>query len=163
MPVIPLHLHSHWSLLDGVASVPEIVLFAQSANLPAIALIDSNALHGAMEFVAVCRKVGIAPILGAELNWVGGHTIVLFAQNMRGYGNLCRLITRLQSAPERQAALVHGLSLNDLAPHTDGLIARPVVGTDRLMRTFAKITWGTPNPSRTNSSASSVVTDLSSN
>ncbi len=123
MPIIPLHLHSHWSLLDGVASVPDIVAFAQSANLPALALTDSNALYGAMEFVTACRKVGIAPILGAELSWVGGHTLVLLAQNLRGYGNLCRLITRLQSAPDREAALARGLELSDLASHSDGLIA----------------------------------------
>ena len=120
--MIPLHLHSYWSLLDGVASVPEIVSFAQSANLPAIALTDSNALYGAMDFVAECRNVGIAPILGAELSWVGGHTIILLAQSMPGYGNLCRLITRLQSAPDREAALARGLDLNELASYTDGLV-----------------------------------------
>lgn len=121
--MIPLHLHSHWSLLDGVSSVSEIVSFAQSVNLPALALTDSNALYGAMEFVTECRKIGIAPILGMELSWVGGTQIVLHAQNMRGYGNLCRLITRLQAAPDREAALARGLTLNDLAPHTDGLMA----------------------------------------
>lgn len=123
MAIIPLHLHSHWSLLDGVTSVSEIVAFAQSVNLPSIALTDSNALYGTMEFVIECRKVGIVPILGAELNWVGGHSIVLLAQTMRGYGNLCRLITRLQSAPDREATIVRGLELSDLASHTDGLIA----------------------------------------
>jgi DNA-directed DNA polymerase III PolC len=110
-------------LLDGVASVSDLVGFAQSTNLPALALTDSNALYGAMEFVTECRKVGIAPILGAELNLVGGHSLVLLAQTMRGYGNLCRLITRLQSASDREAALARGLELSDLASHTDGLVA----------------------------------------
>lgn len=123
MRVIPLHLHSHWSLLDGVPSIPEIVTFAQAANLPALALTDSNALYGAMEFVSECRGAGITPILGAELNLAGGHSIILLAQNMQGYGNLCRLITRLQAAPDRQAALARGLALTDLALHTDGLVA----------------------------------------
>ena len=123
MSIIPLHLHSHWSLLDGVASVAELVAFAQSVNLPALALTDSNALYGAMELVTECRKANIAPLLGAELNLVGGHSILLLAQNMRGYGNLCRLITRLQSAPDREAALVRGLEWGDLALHTDGLVA----------------------------------------
>ncbi len=123
MRVIPLHCHSYWSLLDGVASISDIVSFAQATNLPAIALTDSNALYGAMEFVTECRKVGIAPILGTELSWAGGNTLVLLAQNMRGYGNLCRLITCLQSASDREATLARGLDWDALAAHTDGLIA----------------------------------------
>ncbi len=79
MRVIPLHVHSHWSLLDGVPPVQEIVALTQAANLPALALTDSNALYGAMEFVSECRKVGITPILGAELNLAGGHSIILLA------------------------------------------------------------------------------------
>jgi DNA polymerase-3 subunit alpha len=55
MPAIPLHLHSHWSLLDSVPSVQEIIAFARAANLPAVALTDSNGLYGAMEFVTECR------------------------------------------------------------------------------------------------------------
>ena len=123
MRIIPLHVHSHWSLLDGVPSIHEIVDLACAADLPAIALTDSNALYGAMEFVSACRQANIAPILGAELTLAGGHSIVLLAQNMPGYGNLCRLVTRLQAAPDREAALARGLSLTDLAQHTDGLIA----------------------------------------
>ena len=123
MRVIPLHVHSQWSLLDGVPSIRELVGFAQAAGLPALALTDSHALYGAMEFVAECRKVGIAPILGAELNLAGGHSIVLLAQNMQGYGNLCRLITRVQAEPDRETAIERGLALADLALHADGLVA----------------------------------------
>jgi len=123
MRVIPLHLHSYWSLLNAVPSIPEIVAFAQAARLPALALTDSNALYGAMEFVLDCRKAGITPLLGAELNFAGESPLVLLTRNMQGYGNLCRLITHLQAAPDREAALVRGLSLADLADHTDGLVA----------------------------------------
>ena len=123
MPVIPLHLHSHWSLLDGVPSIREIVTFAQAAGLPALALTDSHALYGAMEYVSECRKAGIAPILGAEMNMGGRHSIVLLAQNMQGYGNLCWLITRVQAVPDREVAIERGLALADLALHADGLVA----------------------------------------
>jgi DNA polymerase III alpha subunit len=55
-------VHSQWSLLDGVPSVGAIVDFAHAASLPAIALTDTNALPGAgaIEFISVSRKVGIA-------------------------------------------------------------------------------------------------------
>jgi len=105
MSIIPLHLHSHWSLLDGVPTVREIVDFAQTLGLPALALTDSNALYGVIEFASCCREAGIHPIIGAELTITGGHHIVLLAQNREGYANLCRLITRLQAAPDREASL----------------------------------------------------------
>jgi DNA polymerase-3 subunit alpha len=123
MSVIPLHVHSHWSLLDGISSVQEIVDLAESRHLPAIALTDTNALYGAMEFISGCRKASIAPIIGAELTLAGGHSIVLLAQSLQGYSGLCRLITHLQAAPDREASLAHGLSLDELARHTQGLIA----------------------------------------
>ena len=109
--------------MDGIPSVQEIVDLAESRRLPAIALTDTNALYGAMEFISGCRKAGIAPIIGAELALAGGHSIVLLAQSLQGYSGLCQLITRLQAAPDREASLAHGLSMADLAQHTEGLIA----------------------------------------
>lgn len=123
MQVFPLHLHSHWSLLDGVPSVREIVDLAQSLHLAAIALTDANALYGVIEFVSRCREAGIQPIIGAELAMAGGRSIVLLAQNLAGYGNLCRLVTRLQAVPDREASLARGLDWSDLAAHNNGLVA----------------------------------------
>ena len=123
MHIVPLHVHSQWSLLDGVPSIPELVDFARSTDLPALALTDTHALYGAVEFAARCRDVGVQPIIGAELTLNGGHSIVLLAQSGAGYANLCRLITRLQSAPDREASLARGLPLADLAAHTAGLSA----------------------------------------
>jgi len=147
---IPLRVQSHWSLLDGVPSVPELVAHAASLELSALALTDRNALYGAVEFVASCRAAGIRPIIGAGLNLADGrnessvaqrraegmnpsadgrssagvpHTLVLLAQSPTGYGNLCRLISLMQASPQREAALARGLALSELASHTKGLIA----------------------------------------
>src|SRR3990172_2739402 len=90
MSVIPLHLHSHWSLLDGVPSIGELVGFAQSAGLPSLALTDTHALYGAVEFFSACHAVGIKPIIGTEFSIAGGHSVILLAQNRDGYANLCR-------------------------------------------------------------------------
>ncbi len=103
--IIPLHLHSHWSLLAGVPSIREIVDLAGSLNLPTIALTDTNALYGAPEFASRCHGTGIKPIIGAELSLAVGGLIVLLVQDRQGYTNLCRLITRLQASPDREASL----------------------------------------------------------
>ena len=123
MPIIPLRVHSHWSLLAGVPSIEEIVTQAQRLNLPALALTDINALHGAIEFVQRCQAAQVQPILGVDFTFAGDHSLTLLAQNLTGYANLCRLVTRLQATVDRDAKLAQGLSLTDLADHTAGLIA----------------------------------------
>src|SRR5512139_738652 len=123
MPIIPLRVHSHWSLLAGVPSIEEIVAYAQQAQLPALALADVNALYGAIEFVQRGRAAQLQPILGVDFTFEADHALTLLAQNMTGYANLCRLATRLQAAVEREAALARGLSLIDLEDHISGLIA----------------------------------------
>ena len=123
MHFIPLHFHSHWSLLDGVPSVRESVDFARSHGFPALALTDTNALYGAVEFASRCRDAGIRPIIGAELAIAGGHSVVFLARNREGYANLCRLVARLQAVPDREASLARGLAFSDLAGHTHGLVA----------------------------------------
>jgi len=97
--------------------------FAKTLNLPALALTDINALYGTVEFALACREAEVRPIIGTELSITGGHSIILLAQSRKGYANLCRLVTRLQAAPDREASLARGLSLADLAAHGDGLIA----------------------------------------
>ncbi len=123
VPIIPLHLHSHWSLLDGVPSIQQLVDWVCAHDLPAIALTDTNALYGAIEFIACCRAANLQPIIGVELTLADGHSIVLLAQNLAGYATLCRLVTRLQAAPDREAALARGLNIDDMTDHADGLVA----------------------------------------
>ncbi|MBI5876917.1 MAG: DNA polymerase III subunit alpha [Chloroflexi bacterium] len=123
MSYIPLRARSHWSLLDGVPSVPELVGHASALELPALALTDHNALYGAVEFVRKCRSAGIRPLVGAELSIHGGHSLVLLARDATGYGNLCRLVTRMQAATDREAAIERGLSLTELDAHRSGLVA----------------------------------------
>jgi DNA polymerase-3 subunit alpha len=115
--VIPLHVHSHWSLLDGVASVEALVAAAAEAGLPALALTDRDALYGAVEFAARCRAAGVRPLLGAELALAEGGALVLLAQDQAGYANLCRLVTL------RHTTHTVGLTLDDLAAHAAGLVA----------------------------------------
>ena len=123
MSIIPLRVHSHWSLLAGVPSIEEIVTHAQQRQLPALALTDVNALYGAIEFVQRCRAAQVQPILGVDFAFEADHSLTLLAQNMTGYANLCRLVTRLQADVDRETTLAHGLRLTDLGDRSSGLIA----------------------------------------
>ena len=104
-----LHLHSQYSLLDGVNKVSEVVYHAQKLGQPAIAITDHGNMHGAVEFYDSAMKAGIKPIIGCELyinsvsrferktkhqGGAGNNHLTVLAKNMKGYQNLCKLVTR---------------------------------------------------------------------
>lgn len=114
MSFVPLRVRSHWSLLDGVPAVEALIEHAAHLSLPALALTDANALYGAIEFVQRGRAAGLQPILGVDFTFESQHTLTLLARSLAGYGQLCRLVTRLQAAADREAQIDRGLQLTDL-------------------------------------------------
>jgi DNA polymerase III subunit alpha len=112
---IHLHNHTHYSLLDGAATVQSLVQAAVSNNMPAVAITDHGVLFGAIEFYKRSVKAGIKPIIGCEAYIVTQgsrfdksvdaakmskgqgrgiyHHIVLLAKNSIGYKNLIKLCT----------------------------------------------------------------------
>ena len=61
-----LHVHSHYSLLDGLSKIDQIVMRAKEHGLESIALTDHGNLYGAIEFYKKAKAAGIKPILGVE-------------------------------------------------------------------------------------------------
>jgi len=102
-----LHVHSHYSLLDGLAKIDQLVERAKELDMDSLALTDHGVLYGAIEFYKKAKEAGIKPIIGAELYIApeGRHFkrpnidkkrwhIVILAKNKAGYLNLIQLITR---------------------------------------------------------------------
>jgi len=102
-----LHVHSHYSLLDGLAKIDQLIKRAKELNMDSLALTDHGVLYGAIEFYKKAKKAGIKPIIGAELYIApeGRHFkrpnidrerwhIVVLAKDKIGYQNLIQLITR---------------------------------------------------------------------
>jgi len=111
MSFVHLHVHSEYSLLDGLSRVKDLAARAAELGMPALALTDHGAMHGAIEFADACAEKGIKPIIGIEsylARWGrrmqdrdGTHDrspyhLLLLAQNNQGYKNLMRLATRSQ-------------------------------------------------------------------
>jgi len=106
MSFVHLHVHSHYSLLDGLPKIDELVAKAKEYGCPALALTDHGCLHGAIEFYSKCRASGIKPIIGME-SYVAPRRLiykkpkidespfhlVLLVQNITGYKNLLHLST----------------------------------------------------------------------
>jgi error-prone DNA polymerase len=116
---VELHCHSNFSLLGGASHTEDLVRRASELGMAALALTDHDGLYGAIPFYKACLKVGIKPVVGAEMTLKNGHHITLLAKNNSGYSNLCQVIT--------EAQLKHGkgnpaLDFEDLACHSDGLV-----------------------------------------
>ncbi len=97
---VHLHLHSEYSLVDGLIRIKPLIKAAVAAGMPAIALTDQGNLFALVRFYKAAVSAGLKPIAGADL-WVRNpdepnqpHRLVLLVQNETGYRNLTRLISR---------------------------------------------------------------------
>ena len=130
---VHLHVHSHYSLLDGLAKIPDIVDRAQELGMKSVALTDHGVMYGMIEFYKTAKKKGIKPILGCEVYVAPRRMedktpridsspfhLVLLAKNFEGYQNLLKLVT---------AAHLEGyyykprVDKDILKKHSNGLIA----------------------------------------
>jgi DNA polymerase-3 subunit alpha len=101
-----LHVHTEYSLLDGMCRIPHLVERAGELGMDSLAITDHGVMYGAIEFYLAAREAGIKPIIGCEAYLTAGsrlsrnasdksnYHIVLLAKNQEGYHNLIQLITR---------------------------------------------------------------------
>ena len=100
-----LHVHTEYSLLDGLSSISGLVERAKEQGMTAMGITDHGGMYGVVDFYSACKEAGIKPIIGCELYVASGsreerrpnektpfHLTVL-AQNDQGYKNLMRLVT----------------------------------------------------------------------
>jgi len=123
--IAPLHVRSGYSLLRGPAGLERLVGRAGALGHGRVALTDVNSLCGATRFCRLAGRVGIEPIVGAEL-LEGGRSVVALIADEAGYENLCRIITRIQkrlSVPglRRRAGGSAPAFLRDLSELSGGL------------------------------------------
>src|SRR5437868_10433805 len=100
---VPLHVHSWYSLLEGVSSPQALLERALACGYTALALTDTNNLYGAVEFTKQAHRYGIRPLLGACLRQQRTRCVALIA-DQAGYRNLCRILSRLHLAADREAS-----------------------------------------------------------
>src|SRR3989440_1195699 len=91
-PYVELHSHSNFSFLDGGSHPYELAVRAAELEMPAPAITDRGGVYGVVRHLQACRKLGISPIIGSALE-VDGEELILIARNLRGYSNLCRLLS----------------------------------------------------------------------
>jgi DNA polymerase-3 subunit alpha len=97
---VHLRLHTEYSLVDGVVRVPELMAAVAAAGMPAVALTDQSNLFAMVKFYKEAQAAGIKPLVGVDA-WIREmgeraqpSRIVFLCQNLTGYRNLTRLVTR---------------------------------------------------------------------
>lgn len=127
-----LHVHSHYSLLEAVPQIPDLVGKAKSLGYKSLALTDTNNLYGAIEFYKECRKKDIKPIIGVELSIAEKSMheeinatnrlfkIVLLAKNLDGYKNLLILVSHAHTIPAYKKHPC--IDMEEISKHSNGLI-----------------------------------------
>ncbi len=108
---VHLHVHSEYSMLDGLGRIKELVKEAKRLGQKALALTDHGVMHGAIEFFRACKDNEVKPIIGIEAYqtvWgrpMGGrdgqldrenYHLLLMAKNMTGYRNLLQIASHSQ-------------------------------------------------------------------
>lgn len=133
MKFVHLHTHTHFSLLDGLSKIDEVVGRAKELGMDALAITDHGVMYGVIEFYKKARKAGIKPILGCEMyiSENGMHDkrtgiddkryhLVLLAKNNTGYKNLIKLVSLAHLEGYYYKPRI---DKDLLRQHSDGLIA----------------------------------------
>jgi DNA polymerase-3 subunit alpha len=131
-PFVHLHLHSHYSLLDGAIKIDDIINKAIEFDMPSVAVTDHGNMFGAIEFYEKAVKKKVKPIIGCEMyvaksdmklknpNEKSYYHLILLAKNDEGYRNLSKLVSK---------SYIDGfyykprIDRNILKDHHNGLIA----------------------------------------
>ena len=102
-----LHLHTEYSLLDGMNRISELPQYIKDLGMNACAITDHGAMFGVVDFYKSCKKAGIKPIIGcevytaartlydkdSEMDRHSGH-LILLAETQEGYSNLVKIVSK---------------------------------------------------------------------
>jgi DNA polymerase III subunit alpha len=124
---VHLHTHTHYSLLDGLTRVDELISRVKELGMDSVAITDHGVMYGAVEFYKRAKKEGIKPIIGCEMYVTDNmydkrpgangnrnyYHLLLIAENNVGYKNLIKLVT---------------------AAHLDGFYYKPRVDRELLKK-----------------------------
>jgi len=102
-----LHVHTHYSLLDGLPKIDQLLDYVKELGMDSVAITDHGVLYGAIEFYKKAKEKGIKPIIGCEVYMAyerleqkrpniddKRYHLILLAKNEVGYKNLVKIVTK---------------------------------------------------------------------
>lgn len=105
-PFVHLHVHTEYSMLDGLNRIPQLVNKVKESGMNTIAMTDHGVMYGTYNFWNTCRNSSVKPIIGCEIyvspkekelrkevNGIKYYHLILLAKNLKGYKNLVKLVS----------------------------------------------------------------------
>jgi DNA polymerase-3 subunit alpha len=99
-PFVHLHLHTEFSIVDSTVRIPVLMERTAEAGMPAVAMTDQGNLFGLVKFYRAAFAAGVKPLIGVDLRLYNAEEpdrpfgLVLLCQDLSGYRNLTRLVSR---------------------------------------------------------------------
>lgn len=143
-----LHVHSTYSILDGINKLDALVARVKELGMSSVALTDHGNLHGALDFYKEAKKQGVKPIIGIEAYITNdkdgleanrtrdNHHMVLLAQNAEGFSNLCYLLSNANITNFYYKPRIY---IGNLLERAKGIVATSACLGGWLAR---HVTWG---------------------
>ncbi|MBQ9605432.1 MAG: DNA polymerase III subunit alpha, partial [Firmicutes bacterium] len=96
-----LHVHTQYSLLDGMAKIPQLIKRVKELGMDSIAITDHGVMYGVIDFYKEAKAAGVKPIIGCEAYIATGsrfekspyNHLVLLCKNEEGYKNLIKMVS----------------------------------------------------------------------
>ncbi|MCK4402298.1 MAG: DNA polymerase III subunit alpha [Dehalococcoidia bacterium] len=101
-----LHVHTEYSLLDGMCRIPQLVSRTKDLGMDSLAITDHGAMYGVIDFYLAAKEAGIKPITGCEVyvaqtdchsrdpKYKNPYHLTLLVKDKKGYHNLIQLVTK---------------------------------------------------------------------
>jgi len=101
-----LHVHTEYSLLDGMCRIPQLIARTKELGMDSLAITDHGTMYGVIDFYVAAKEAGIKPIIGCEVYVAETdchsrepahkthYHLTLLVKNEKGYRNLLQLVTK---------------------------------------------------------------------
>lgn len=101
-----LHVHTEYSLLDGMCRIPQLVSRTKDLGMDSLAITDHGAMYGVIDFYLAAKEAGIKPVIGCEVyvaqtdchsrdpKYKNPYHLTLLVKDKKGYHNLIQLVTK---------------------------------------------------------------------
>jgi len=150
-----LHVHTEYSLLDGMCRIPQLIARTKELGMDSLAITDHGAMYGAIDFYVAAREAGIKPIIGCEVYVAETdcqsreparktpYHLTLLVKNEKGYRNLLQLVTKsylegfyYKPRVDKELLKLHHEGLIALSGCAHGELARFILDgrTDELVK-----------------------------
>lgn len=121
-----LHVHSEYSLANGIVRLGALAEKAAEYGMPAVALTDLANVHGIVKFYRACLANGVKPVVGCDV-WVENplaveqvDRVIVLCRNNQGYHHLSKFLTDAYLRGQRKSKIV--IAWRDLEALHDGLL-----------------------------------------